>query len=185
MNASTVESIVCSSHSFATPDASWAFDQLGQYAQSVDRAITEGERSLTPADWNLGLALELARRQFSYRQWGRFLAGLNVDPTRASKARAIHRTFQSADAVAELSVKEAYQRRKRRRRPRPRLPQMKHPVACAPDRPPAARGLATSLAQFFADIRSNLAANALALCNYSAWRINGSVCHSPRNDRAN
>jgi hypothetical protein len=119
MESSQVTADICPSQSFGpAPDASWGVDDLGRYAQNVNLAITDGERLLTPSYWSLGLALELARRQFSYRQWGKFLTSLSVDPTRASKARAIHRTFANVEEVTDLSVKEAYQRRKRDKRPR-------------------------------------------------------------------
>lgn len=98
----------------AVPDSSWGLEALGRYAQSQDRAIVAGERLLVPTYRNLGHALELARCQFNYRQWGKYLADLSIDPTRASKARAIYRTFPQAEALGNLSVKEAYAQRERK-----------------------------------------------------------------------
>ena len=96
------------------PDSKWGLDDLGGYAQSQHRAIADGEQTLAPCYWRLGLALNLARRQLSRRQWGRFLQERNIDKTRASKARAIHRTFPTENVVEGLSVQEAYRRRERK-----------------------------------------------------------------------
>lgn len=98
------------------PDPGWGVDDLARYARAQEQAIVEGDRSLTACYWRLGRALELARKQFAHRQWGRFLADLGIDKSRASKARAIHGTFESETAVAELTVQEAYRRRPRKPR---------------------------------------------------------------------
>jgi len=103
------------------PDPTWGVDCLGEYARQQDQAIVNGEQALTAYYWRLGLALELARKQFSHSQWGRYLSSLGIDKTRASRARAIQRTFEAEEQVAELSVKEAYSRRKRQPRKSPIL----------------------------------------------------------------
>jgi hypothetical protein len=146
VTVSAVEANYCPSQSsLPTPDATWGVDDLGRYAQRQDRTITEGEQLLTPCYWNLGHALELARRQFNYRQWGKFLSDLKVDATRASKARAIHRTFPTAEHVSDLSVKEAYQRRERKKRRRLRAKYSEFPAVSASDPAP-------DLVQFFVQI---------------------------------
>lgn len=96
------------------PDRKWGLDDLGGYAQSQHQAIVDREQTLATHYWRLGLALNLARRQLSRRQWGKFLQERNIDKTRASKARAIHRTFPTENEVEELSVQEAYRRRERK-----------------------------------------------------------------------
>lgn len=150
----------CPSHIFATsPDANWGLEELGQYAQDIDRAITDGERSLTPCYRKLGLALELARRQVSYRQWGKFLAHLKVDPTRASKARAIYRTFPSPTDVSRLSVKEAFRRRKRHK---PCQAQSQENPTASPVGP------AQDLVQFFVNICRNAERGQLEMESVSA-----------------
>ena len=119
----------------------------------LDSAITKDELLLTPRYWQLGQVLELARRQFTHRQWGTFLASLAIDPTRASKARAIHGTFGSVEEVADLSVKEAYQRRQRKR---PRAPR---PVSRS-----AASAPAVNLAHFDAEPQINLVQCFVEIC---------------------
>ncbi len=93
------------------PDPTWGVEDLGQYARAQEQAIVAGEHSLTACYWRLGLALNLARKHFAHRQWGRYLGELGIEKTRASKARAIHGTFAVAEEVAELTVQEAYRRR--------------------------------------------------------------------------
>ena len=98
------------------PDPGWGVEDLAHYARAQEQAIVAGDRSLTACYWRLGRALELARKQFAHRQWGRFLEELGIDKSRASKARAIHGTFETESAVAELTVQEAYRRRPRKPR---------------------------------------------------------------------
>lgn len=173
MNSTPIDADLCPSQSFTpSPDESWGVDDLRVYAQNLDCEISQGERLLTPCYWNLGLALELARRQFSYRQWGKFLAGLKIDPTRASKARAIHRSFASADLVADISVKEAYQRRNRTKRFRIRPADSKSkasvadPSLGAVDPKPSAVDPVTIPVQFFVDICRNA-----ELCQFKAESV--------------
>lgn len=113
------EDDLCPSQTNA-PNASWGVDELGRYARDQNRAISTAEQKLTPYYWQLGHALELAKRQFNRKQWAKYLGELAIDPTRASKGRAIHRTFPSITDLGDLSVKQAYERRVRtpgRRRP--------------------------------------------------------------------
>ncbi|MCY2995962.1 MAG: hypothetical protein NTY19_50145 [Planctomycetota bacterium] len=98
----------------ATPQEDWGVEDLGQYAQGQHQAIQKGEQSLAVHYWHLGLALDLARRHFARHQWGMFLEELGIDKTRASKARALHRTFPTEQAVEGLSVQDAYARRERK-----------------------------------------------------------------------
>lgn len=100
------------------PDAAWGVEDLGRYARAQEHAIVEGEQSLTTSYWRLGLALNLARKHLAHRQWGRYLGELGIEKTRAAKARAIHDAFTAEKEVAELTVEEAY--RRRRRKPRAR-----------------------------------------------------------------
>ncbi len=153
MDTSSIDIKGCPSQtSSPTPDESWGVDDLGRHAQSIDRAISDGEQSLTPHYWNLGLTLGLARCQFGYRQWGKFLSDLNIDPTRASKARAIHETFASAEQVSTLSVKEAYQQRKRKRRSSTRPTDKKVAAASASESALAVIDPPANLVQFFVEL---------------------------------
>lgn len=95
------------------PNEAWDVERLGAFAQVRHHEIETDERSLARAYWWLGLALNLARRQFSHGQWARFLEELGIEKTRASKARAIQRSFETEDSVEGLSVQEAYRNRKR------------------------------------------------------------------------
>jgi hypothetical protein len=98
------------------PQKDWDMERLGLYAQAQHQAIETSEQSLSADYWRLGLALNLARDQFAHHQWEKSLQKLGIDKTRASKARAIHRTFPTEQAVDGLSVQEAYARRERRPR---------------------------------------------------------------------
>jgi hypothetical protein len=96
------------------PSHGWGVDELGQYCQTQHEAIVSGEKELTPIYWRLGLALSLARKHFGQGQWMQYLASLNIDKTRASKARAIFRAFSTAEQTAGMSVEEAYGKRHRK-----------------------------------------------------------------------
>jgi hypothetical protein len=96
------------------PDATWGIERSGEYAREQDQAIVASEQALTASYWRLGLALELARKTFSHAQWGRYLQSLGIDKTRASRARAIHRTFAAESDTADLTVKQACDRRERK-----------------------------------------------------------------------
>lgn len=98
------------------PHDGWGLEQLTGYANAQHAAIEDSEQMLTPVYWRLGLALRLARRHFARGQWGHFLQELGIEKTRASKACAIHRAFESEQLVEGLTVEEAYARRKRKPR---------------------------------------------------------------------
>ena len=106
-------------HLLTPPDPAWGVDELASYARTQNQAIVAGEQSLTACYWRLGLALNLARKQFAHRQWGRYLEDVGIEKTRASKARAIHGTFDKEADVAELTVHEAYRRRSQKPRVTP------------------------------------------------------------------
>jgi hypothetical protein len=99
----------------ATPTTEWDVDQLGEFAAVEHQAILSGETTLAPRYWRLGLALNLARKQIRHGKWMNFLRAHVIDKTRASKARAIHRTFERENDLDGLTVEEAYARRARRR----------------------------------------------------------------------
>lgn len=96
------------------PNNEWLPEQLGTYAQAQYQQIVDGETHLTRPYWRLGHALQIAKKSFGHGQWERYLQSLGIDPTRASKARAIYRTFPSEDDVAHLTVEAAYAQRRRR-----------------------------------------------------------------------
>ncbi|MEK6234594.1 MAG: hypothetical protein N2C14_07765, partial [Planctomycetales bacterium] len=66
------------------PNEAWGVERLGEFAQARHREIEADEQSLAQAYWRLGLALNLARRQFSHGQWAKFLDELRIEKTRAS-----------------------------------------------------------------------------------------------------
>ena len=82
------------------PNNEWLPEQLGTYAQTQYQQIVDGETHLTRPYWRLGHALEIAKKSFGHGQWEQYLKSLGIDPTRASKARAIYRTFANEDDVA-------------------------------------------------------------------------------------
>ena len=96
------------------PTDTWAVDRLGDFAASQHLSITRDEETLAPKYWRLGLSLNLARKQIPHGEWLRFLKSFSIDRTRASKARAIHRTFTNEDDLDGLTVEEAYSQRERR-----------------------------------------------------------------------
>ena len=98
------------------PNERWTIDELGQRAEVLHREIECREEALAPAYWQLGETLNLARKNFAHGQWSRFLAQRGIDKGRASKARAIHRTFKDPREVERMSVHAAYERRKRQSR---------------------------------------------------------------------
>jgi hypothetical protein len=97
------------------PTNEWGVEQLGVYAQVQYRQIVEEEKHLSCSYWRLGHALSLAKKAFAHGQWERYLEELGIDKTRASKARAIFRTFADEKDVRELSVEAAYAQRRRPR----------------------------------------------------------------------
>lgn len=90
--------------------ASSATDELGAAAAAELAAITTNERSVTGRYWYLGRLLTWARKPLTHGQWGRFLKQWKIDKSRAAKAMRIFRAFTTADAVADLTVAEAYER---------------------------------------------------------------------------
>lgn len=95
------------------PTKDWSVDQLGGFAQAQHQIIDDGERYLTPAYWRLGQSLHFARKRVK-DAWGEFLNTWCIDKTRASKARAIFETFKDPEQVSEMSVEQAYDKRKKR-----------------------------------------------------------------------
>lgn len=115
MSQPTSESKSCDPQlSSEDPQSNWDLDRLRNYARARNDEIDRVEYSLTELYWRLGCALNVARRHFGHGQWGKFLEEQGVDKTRSSRACAIHRTFDSVEAVKDLSVQEAYDRRKRK-----------------------------------------------------------------------
>lgn len=96
-----------------TPSEEWEIDRLGGFAATEYRAIVAEEITLAPRYWRLGLALNLARKLVPHGHWMKFLKSYEIDKTRASKARAIHRTFACEQDLNGLTVEKAYARRER------------------------------------------------------------------------
>jgi hypothetical protein len=123
------------------PNNQWLPEQLGTYAQTQYQQILDGETHLTRPYWRLGHALEIAKKSFGHGQWEHYLQSLGIDPTRASKARAIYRTFAREDDVAHLTVEAAYAQRCKRQ---PTTPPAKSEVAGSKK---SVRGLRTSISK--------------------------------------
>lgn len=96
------------------PTAEWLPEQLTAYARAQKEIIDQAEQLLAVNYWRLGSALNFLRQNYQRHQWERFLAAIGVDTTRASRARAIARTFPSETEVAGLTVRQAYERRQRK-----------------------------------------------------------------------
>lgn len=104
--------------------------RLTELAGEVHSALVAFEKSATPHYWRLGQILMLARKQVPRGEWADFLATVGIEKTRASKARAIFRTFYTAEETAGLSVGEAYERRERRPSARKFLSHTPEEAAC-------------------------------------------------------
>lgn len=106
----------CTPQHFPTgcPNVEWTAEQLQNYAQSQHQAICDDERALAVKYWRLGTALNLLRTDCRHGQWEQLLRTLGIDKTRASRARAIARTFADESELAGLTVQEAYARRHRK-----------------------------------------------------------------------
>lgn len=96
------------------PAAPLGLEDLGEQARRVHDKIVNCEKTVAPEYWELGRVLKLARKQLARGQWGSFLTAYGIHPVRACRARAIYETFSSPDALGELSVEEAYEKRQRR-----------------------------------------------------------------------
>ena len=97
------------------PNNEWLPAQLSIYARTQYQQIIDAETHLARPYRRLGHALDLAKKDFGHGQWAQYLKELGIDKTRASKARAIYRTFPKEEDVANLTVEEAYARRRRKR----------------------------------------------------------------------
>lgn len=93
------------------PNVEWGVNQLGAVAMAQHQQIVESERHLAVAYWRLGQTLDLAKKNFNYGQWEGFLKTWKIDKTRASRARAIFRTFGGEEQVRSLTVEQAYGQR--------------------------------------------------------------------------
>ena len=105
---------------YGGPTAEWLPEQLIAYVHALKAAIDDDERGLAIKYWRMGIALNLLRRSFNRGHWERFLIGAKLDKTKASRARAIARTFEKESDLAGLTVRDAYG--KRARKPHPQAP---------------------------------------------------------------
>jgi len=96
------------------PSESWDLDSVSHYAKTQHDLIVQGEHTLAPLYWRLGQSLHFARKLVPRGHWGGYLEELGVHKVRASKARAIYRTFSTPDAVTGMAIEEAYDQRVRR-----------------------------------------------------------------------
>jgi hypothetical protein len=108
----------CTPQHFPTgyPTTEWTPEELSAYAQAQHHAILDDERKLAAKYWRLGMALNLLRNNFDHGQWQRLLSEWNIEKTKASRARAIARTFQKEEELAGLTVRQAYDKRVRKQR---------------------------------------------------------------------
>ena len=60
----------------------------------------------------MGMALSLIRGNYAQGEWDSWLATVQINKTRASKARAIYNSFSTIEALGNLSIEEAYARRR-------------------------------------------------------------------------
>ena len=96
------------------PDHLWDLGRLSHFARQQHEMIIQSERSVAPTYWLLGQALALARKQLGRGQWGKYLTELGINRVRACRARAIFRSFSTAEVLQGMGVEEAYEQRQRR-----------------------------------------------------------------------
>jgi len=122
MDPSTVSPNVALVQHFptGTPTAEWTIEELTIYAQAQRDAIYEDERRGAVAYWRLGQALNMLRKNFHHGHWEKLLNDLQLEKSKASRARAIAKTFAEEREVVRLTVKEAYEKRTRPQRRAPK-----------------------------------------------------------------
>ena len=98
------------------PNSDWLLSELTSYAKTEHASIQQEEESLAASYWRLGHALTLARRNFGRGQWAKYLAELEIEKTRSSKAMAIYRTFPGMEGLAGKSADAAYKERVRKKK---------------------------------------------------------------------
>lgn len=98
------------------PSLDWDLTRIESYAADLSRKIDEVERPLAQEHWRLGSSLTMLKQKGKFRrgEFSALLKRLGIDKTRASKARAIFRTFATAEKLDGLTVEAAYQRRERK-----------------------------------------------------------------------
>jgi hypothetical protein len=111
-----------------TPTAEWTIEELTIYAQAQCDQIQSEEHTMAVAHWRLGQALNMLRKNFHHGHWEKLLKDLRLEKSKASRARALAKTFATEQEVAGLTVKEAYDRRAR---PQRRAPKMSGRPNCA------------------------------------------------------
>lgn len=118
MNATMPNDKSCTTQHFPSgcPSPEWTPQELVAYALSQHEAILDDERGLAIKYWRLGVSLNLLRKNFDHGQWERQLKELNIEKTKACRARTIASTFDTEAEVAGLTVKEAYDQRVRKTR---------------------------------------------------------------------
>jgi hypothetical protein len=101
---------------FGQPNPEWLPEQLIAFVLAQYRVILNSERVLSAEYWRFGTALEVLRTTFDHGQWEQFLKNSQIDKSKASRARAIARTFAKEEDLANLTVQQAYERRDRKQR---------------------------------------------------------------------
>ena len=88
--------------------------ELVSIARTQHEAIRDGEQALAINYWRLGGTLNRLRQNFDHGQWDCQLKSLDIEKTKASRARAIASTFDTEAQVAGMTVKQAYDHRVRK-----------------------------------------------------------------------
>lgn len=119
---STVEILDSRNLPAAELSATSSTEKLGAAAAAELIAILTDERAVAVRYWHLGRLLTWARKPLTHGQWGQFLRQWKIDKSRSAKALRIFRAFTTPEAVAELTVAEAYERgaKPSRKRAKPR-----------------------------------------------------------------
>lgn len=94
---------------YKIPDGTWDIDALTNYAQEQARLIHAAETFETPYYWRIGRALTLAKKSLTKTQYRQFVQAQGFHIVRVSKARTIAGFYEAPEAVAHLTVHEAYE----------------------------------------------------------------------------
>ena len=89
------------------PGDDWSLDKLDARAVVEYARIDQADKTVTPAYWYLGKALNAARKHFKRGSWQRWLAQRKIGEDCALRARLIAEAFERPGDVVGLSLRKA------------------------------------------------------------------------------
>ncbi len=98
-------------HLTTGPNGEWNAEELAAYVYAVNLGIREDDEKLALRYWRLGVALSLLQNLVNHGQWEQLLANLQIEKTRAFRARKIARKFKKESHLAGLTLSKALENR--------------------------------------------------------------------------